>query len=355
MKITELSLTNFRNYKKAHFHFSQNTNVFVGKNAKGKTNLIEAIYLLSVSKSFRTRQLSDVVMFNQPFSKITGHLDISHRPYLVEMVVSKEGKKARINGKEINRSSDFVGIFNVVIFTPDDLMLVKGSPKERRRFIDLELSKIDINYLHDLNDYMHFLKQRNAYLKNENIDDTFLSVLTKQLVEVEQRVILKRMSFISRLSQKARQAYSKIASSNELLTIQYDCFCDLEKIEVDHLMHLYDVSKKRDCRFCMTHIGVHKDDLIVLLDGNQASTFASQGQQRTIVLALKIALLELICEEIGEYPVLLLDDVLSELDTSRQNDLLDLIDDRIQTFITTTSMEGLTHTTIQKAKKFEIK
>lgn len=359
MRIKRLVLKNFRNYEFANYTFSDTTNVLIGKNAQGKTNLIEAIYLLSIAKSFRTRVNQEMIQFDKEYARILGQIQTKSLNRELEMILFENGKQAKINGTKCNKTSEFVGNFNVVVFTPDDLFFVKGSPKNRRRFMDIELSKISPAYLSYLNAYQHYLKERNQYFKKANLnqkkDEVYLSIVTEQLIEAALQVASRRKIFISRINQLAQVIYQKIAGENEMIELKYDTFFDVENDTKEDLINFYNKETERDYRFGVTHHGVHKDDLIVLLNDKEASQFASQGQQRSIVLALKIALLQYIYQEIGEYPVLLLDDVLSELDTSRQNLLLNLVSDDIQTFITTTSIDGIEHDVIKKALKIEIK
>lgn len=359
MRIKQLALKNFRNYDLASFTFSDTTNVLIGKNAQGKTNLIEAIYLLSIAKSFRSKSNQEMVQFEKEYARIIGKIQTKSVSRELEMILFEKGKQAKINGVKCRKTSEFVGHFNVVVFTPDDLFLVKGSPKNRRRFMDIELSKISTVYLSYLNSYQHYLKERNQYLKKASItnkkDDVYLSIVTEQMIDASLQIASRRQIFVERINQLAKVIYSKIAGVDEEIELKYDTFFDVKEVTKDALVALYQKDEERDYKFGITNHGVHKDDLIVLLNGKDASQFASQGQQRSIVLALKIALLQYIYQEIGEYPVLLLDDVLSELDTSRQNLLLNLVSDDIQTFITTTSIEGIEHEVIKKAKKIEIK
>lgn len=356
MKINKLSLRQFRNYQQVSFKFSPGTNVIIGQNANGKTNLIEAIYLLSVAKSFRTRINTEMVMFDAPFAKIEGDVDAHQRHYRLEMVLSQEGKRAKVNGHEMTKSSDFVGIINVVVFTPDDLFLIKGSPRERRRFMDIELSKLSNAYLYHFNTFSHLLKERNLYLKNEKIDPIYLDVLTRQLIDEQLILIAKRQDFVSKLNLEAQKAYARISDQKEEMKISYQSGFDLKADDLRaSLMKCYAHDQSRDIRFGITHHGIHKDDLLILLNDRPAHLYASQGQQRSIVLALKIALLQLIYDEIKEYPILLLDDVLSELDDRRKTMLLDLLSEKIQTFITTTSLDGLSHEVIRRAYKIEIR
>ena len=287
MRINNLELTDFRNYNHFFIEFDQGINILIGGNAQGKTNIIEAIYLLSVCKSFRTHINDQMIQFDHDFAKVKGNVFSNERMHQLELILSKESKKAKVDGKDILKISDYVGYLNAVVFVPDDLSLVKGSPSIRRKFLDLELSKISPIYVFYLTKYNRLLKERNQYLKLLNQRrgkyDEYLETLDEQLAEVQ-----------------------------------------------------------------------IKEDMKIFIDNKSAHQFASQGQQRTIVLSMKIALIELIKEEIGEYPILLLDDVLSELDDQRKTKLLDILNNRIQTFITTTSIDGIEHHVIKEAKKINI-
>ena len=314
MRINNLELTDFRNYNHFFIEFDQGINILIGGNAQGKTNIIEAIYLLSVCKSFK------------------------------------------VDGKDILKISDYVGYLNAVVFVPDDLSLVKGSPSIRRKFLDLELSKISPIYVFYLTKYNRLLKERNQYLKLLNQRrgkyDEYLETLDEQLAEVQIKIIEKRNNFIERLSLKVKDIYLNIANCHEIVELQYECF--IKNVNKEDILKLYQKGFERDLRYLSTYYGIHKEDMKIFIDNKSAHQFASQGQQRTIVLSMKIALIELIKEEIGEYPILLLDDVLSELDDQRKTKLLDILNNRIQTFITTTSIDGIEHHVIKEAKKINI-
>ena len=340
MRINNLELTDFRNYNHFFIEFDQGINILIGGNAQGKTNIIEAIYLLSVCKSFRT------------------HINVfsNERMHQLELILSKESKKAKVDGKDVLKISDYVGYLNAVVFVPDDLSLVKGSPSIRRKFLDLELSKISPIYVFYLTKYNRLLKERNQYLKLLNQRrgkyDEYLETLDEQLAEVQIKIIEKRNNFIERLSLKVKDIYLNIANCHEIVEFQYECF--IKNVNKEDILKLYQKGFERDLRYLSTYYGIHKEDMKIFIDNKSAHQFASQGQQRTIVLSMKIALIELIKEEIGEYPILLLDDVLSELDDQRKTKLLDILNNRIQTFITTTSIDGIEHHVIKEAKKINI-
>lgn len=356
MLINNLELSHFRNYDHFFIEFDKGINILIGGNAQGKTNIIEAIYLLSVCRSFRTHINDQMIQFDYNFAKVKGNIYSNQRNHQAELVLSKENKKAKIDGKDILKISEYVGYLNVVVFVPDDLSLVKGSPSTRRKFIDLELSKISPIYAFYLAKYNRLLKERNQYLKllskkNGKYDD-YLETIDEQMVDVQLKVIEKRENFIERLSKNVKDIYKSIADNEEYVDLHYLCF--IKKKDKEELLKLYKKEFSKDLKYLSTTHGIHKEDMKIMIDRKSAHQYASQGQQRTIVLSIKIALLELIKEEIGEYPILLLDDVLSELDDQRKTKLLDILNNRIQTFITTTSIDGIEHHVIKEAKKINI-
>ncbi|MBS5115686.1 MAG: DNA replication/repair protein RecF [Erysipelotrichaceae bacterium] len=359
MRINKLELTNFRNFESFELSFNHDINIFLGKNAQGKTNLIEAIYLLSVCRSFRTHILEQLICFDQKFTKVSANVLSNNKTLDLEVVIAGKNKKAKIDHNDIHKTSEYVGYLNAVVFTPDDLNLIKGGPSLRRKFIDLELSKVSPIYVFNLSKYNRLLKEKNKYLKILNAkkvkSDIYLEVLNEQMALLQVDIIKKRVDFISKLSFKASKIYDCIAQNKEKLSLNYQSFINYqsETLASDILESLNSNSEK-DIKYTLTQIGIHKDDIIVLLNDKNAINFASQGQQRTIVLAMKIALLELIKEEIGEYPILLLDDVLSELDGSRKAMLLNLLNQKIQTFITTTSVEDIDEKIIDIACIYKI-
>ncbi len=356
MKINHIELKNFRNYQQCSIDFDPYINIIIGKNAQGKTNLLEAIYILSMSRSFKTKMIDEMIYFNEDFTKLNGLIESNHKDIELEIILSKLGKKALINHKEIKKSSDYVGYLNVVLFIPEDLMLIKGSPKLRRRLIDTEISKISPIYMYNLNNYHKLLKERNKYLKilNEKHQskDEYLEVLSEQMAHIQVDLMKKRYEFIELLNDISRKMYDYIALHHESLSLEYKT--NYHEMTYEYIMQQYKKDYQKDILFKSTNHGIHKDDMIMKLDDKDASIYASQGQQRSIVLAIKIGLLELIKKEIGEYPILLLDDVLSELDDVRKTKLLNLIQGKVQTFLTSTNIDGIHHTVIDEAKKIEI-
>lgn len=356
MKINHIELKNFRNYKDCSVDFAPFINIFIGKNAQGKTNLLEAIYILSLSKSFKTKVIEEFIYFNEDFAKIHGRVNSHEKDIDLEVVLSKYGKKAFINHKEIKKTSDYVGYLNVVLFIPEDLMLIKGSPRLRRKLMDMEISKISPIYMYNLNKYNKLLKERNKYLKmlheKHRRYDEYLDVLSEQMARLQVDLIKKRIEFVDLLNDISSTMYDYISLHKEKLRIEYKCI--YKDLSYEGILEKYQKNYQRDISYSQTVDGLHKDDMLMSLDDKDAVAYASQGQQRSIVLAIKIGLLELIKKEIGEYPILLLDDVLSELDDVRKTKLLNLIQGKVQTFLTSTSIDGVHHQVIDMAKKIMI-
>lgn len=362
MFIKQLSLTNFRNYEQLQLPFENKVNVILGENAQGKTNLIEAMYVLALSKSHRTSKDKELILWDQPFAKIEGELEKRTGPLSLSIVISNKGKKAKINGLEQKKLSEYVGYLNVVMFAPEDLNLVKGAPQVRRRFIDMEIGQISPIYIHDLSKYNKILQQRNFLLKElqkSRKNEMMLDVLTTQLVEYAAKLLKRRFDFLQQLQKWSETIHFDISHGKEKLEIQYKPtidvseLSDLSKIENEFFSKFLQVREKEIIRGT-TLIGPHRDDLIFYVNGRDVQTYGSQGQQRTTALSVKLAELELIQDQLGEYPILLLDDVLSELDDRRQTHLLNAIQGKVQTFVTTTNVDGINHETLRDATTYTV-
>jgi len=364
MHLKQLDLLNFRNYEQISLAFDNKVNVFIGENAQGKTNILEAIYFLSMAKSHRTSLDRELIKWQEDFVKIEGKVEKRSSVVPLEIQISKQGKKAKVNHLEQNRLSQYVGHLNVVMFAPEDLNLVKGGPQVRRRFLDMEIGQISPVYLYDVSQYINVLKQRNALLKQLNMqrstDTSVLDILTEQLISYGAKVIEKRFHFLELLRKRAQKIHFGITHELEHLKILYQSSLgvsesmDLSKILV-HYQEKFDKIVHKEIDRGTTLIGPHRDDLSFLINDKDVHSFCSQGQQRTTALSLKLAEIELIYDELGEYPVLLLDDVLSELDSMRQSHLLEIMQDKVQTFITTTSASGIESSTLSQSDRFFVK
>ncbi|PXW89819.1 DNA replication and repair protein RecF [Streptohalobacillus salinus] len=363
MHIKDLTLTNYRNYPSLAVEFDPKVNVIIGENAQGKTNLMEAIYVLAFTKSYRTTKDNELIAWDQTFAKVEGTLFKRNYHVPLEMQFQAKGKKAKLNHLEQKRLSDYIGALNVVMFAPEDLNLVKGSPQVRRRFIDMEIGQVKPVYIYHLGQYQKVLKQRNHLLKDlqrrKTTDTTMLSVLTDQLIEHATIILAKRFLFLDLLMNWARPIHEGITQHKEILSIAYDASIDIDNdADVDTIKQRYQAvfeqNQQKEIDRGSTLYGPHRDDLIFYVNDRNVQTFGSQGQQRTTALSLKLAEIELIKNEVGEYPVLLLDDVLSELDRYRQSHLLHTIKDKVQTFVTTTSVNDIEHETIRQARVFHV-
>ena len=363
MYIERLALTDYRNYAALELSFSPHINVLIGENAQGKTNVMEAIYVLSMAKSHRTSNDRELIRWEQEYGKIEGDIHRKYGRLPLELVISKKGKKARVNHLEQNRLSLYIGQLNVVMFAPEDLNLVKGSPSVRRRFLDMEIGQISPVYLHDLLNFQKVLKQRNAILRDNrgklNLNDVMFDVYTEQYIQVAIQIIRKRFYFMELLQKWAEPIHKGISRGMESLKISYGTLKGLDsgqtKEEMESVLaqRLLEM-RSRELERGLTLIGPHRDDLHFYVNGYDIQTFGSQGQQRTTALSLKLAEIELVKQEVGEAPVLLLDDVLSELDDYRQSHLLNTIQGEVQTFVTTTNIAGIDHETIRQADIFEV-
>lgn len=359
MKLETLKLTNYRNYKHADIRFDKDINVLVGENAQGKTNLLEAIYVLAMAKSHRTPHDKELIHWNEEYAKIEGKVQNVRGGLPLDLVISKKGKKARANHLEKRRLSDYIGTLNVVMFAPEDLNLVKGNPQVRRRFLDMEMGQVYPVYMHELNHYQKILQQRNALLKQRKSDRTMLDILTDQLIASAVKIMDKRRSFLELLEKRAAPIHRAISREREELTLTYKSSMkvsedsDLSKM-IEELKRKFAEIRERESERGMTLAGPHREDIGLFVNGKDVQTYGSQGQQRTAALSLKLAEIELIASEVGEYPLLLLDDVLSELDSFRQSHLLHAIRGKVQTFVTTTGVEGIDHETMKTAVRYHV-
>ncbi len=361
MKITELQLNNFRNLKNFNSIIWDNKiNILIGKNAQGKSNLLEAVYYLSNGKSFRTNIDSDLINLNDQNSLVKASIKNKQFQFKLECRLSNTyNKEFFLNGSKALKTIDATQYFATVMFSPEDLMLVKGGPSERRKFLDEEISQISPSYANRLKDFKKVLLQRNNCLKN-NIFDDKLEVWTEQLVQIGSHILYKRIEVTEKLKPLSRLINRKLTQGKENLEIDYlstiqniDKRKSVEDIKIEFYKQLSLKSKEEKIKR-ITSLGPQRDDLSLKINGMDVRSFGSQGQQRTASLALKLAEIEFIKSEIGEYPVLLLDDVFSELDNDRKRFLLETVADKIQTFITGTELTGLNNKLIKSAKIFSV-
>lgn len=328
MKINNVRLVNFRNYIDSTINFCDGVNFILGKNAQGKTNLLESIYLCAISKSPRTSKEKQMINFESDYAYVNLNFTTIGGNKNIEVILNNLNKKIiKINKIPIIKLTQLIGELNIVYFSPDELKLVKEVPEDRRKFLDISISQFDKSYMFDLIRYEKILKQRNCVLKsniNQNSKIEQLNIWTPQLILIAEKIIKKRILFIENLKKYSKMIYNSIIIG-ENLDISYS-YEEKNNISIfDDLTNQFKINLKKELELQHTIIGPHRDDIIFKINNQDCRYFSSQGQQRTVALTLKLALMEIIKEEVKEYPVLLLDDVLSELDNSRQKRLLDIV------------------------------
>ncbi len=352
MIIESIELKNYRNYDELHMEFDPGTNILYGNNAQGKTNILEAVYVCCTTKSHRGSKDREMIHFHQDESHIKLQIRKKDVPYRIDMHLKKnKAKGVAINGIPIRKASELFGIVNVVFFSPEDLNLIKNGPAERRKFIDLELCQLNRLYVHSLVSYNRILMQRNKLLKDlffhPEYEET-LDVWDMQLVQYGKEIIRFREEFIGQLNEMMADIHRKLSGAKEDLKIIYDPNSPYENLEAE-----LKKSRAQDLKQKTTLVGPHRDDIGFFIDGVDIRKFGSQGQQRTAALSLKLAEIELVKKLVRDYPILLLDDVLSELDGDRQNHLLDAIT-HIQTMITCTGLEDFVNNRFQIDRLFKV-
>lgn len=354
MYIKNLQLINYRNYDNLSIKLCPNVNVFIGDNAQGKTNVIESIYYCGFAKSHRTNKDKELIEWNKDraFIRLDVHKDRLDK--IIDVNILKDGKKAiSINSIKISKIGELIGTFNVVMFSPEDLKIVKESPGIRRRFLDMELSQLNKRYYHNLVQYNKVLHERNLILKSRNVNEEMLDIYDIQLAQYGENIIKTRLKYIEQLNKYSKDIHKEITSGKEEIKFKYiSTVRDLDNIK-DSMIKLLEHNRKKDIDKRATSIGPHRDDFNIYLNNIDAKIYGSQGQQRTSVLTIKFASLKIIKEITGEYPVLLLDDVLSELDFNRKRYVLTSIK-HIQTVITCTGIEDLTSYLDERSKVFRV-
>ena len=331
MYINKIKLQNFRNYKNQEIELNKNLNVFYGNNAQGKTNILEAIFLCAFGKSFRTNKEKELICLEEEVLNTEINYQKSDREGKIRIAISNK-KQIEVNGVKIKKLSELLGNINIVIFTPDDIQILKNGPSERRRFLDMMIGQLRPNYVYNLNNYLKTLEQRNHYLnqiKEENKPEEMLEIWDEKLAEYAVNICKYRTEFIQKIKNKIVEIHSKI--TNEKIDIEYITEC----LNKENYLDLLKQRRKLDIIKGFTTKGIHRDDFKVYINNKEIEIYGSQGQHRTAVLSLKLAELYVIYNEIGEYPILLLDDFMSELDESRRKSLIENINDT-QVIITCT-------------------
>ncbi len=356
MLIREIELNNFRNYKDLRISFSKDVNIFLGENAQGKTNLLEGIYLNAMAKSFKTNHDKEMVRFGEDYARIRSSVQYDDDDHTIEIVISKDGKKGiMIDGVKVSRTSQLLDKVHIIVFSPEDLKIVKEDPSKRRNFIDRELCKIRPGYVNELSNYKRALRQRNAYLKEEFSDDQILDIWDYEMIKSAGRIIRARKDFLRRIDEISRDIHSSISGGRENLQLQYEASVNCEYGEEENeYRRMLEEGRERDRQYRSTHLGPHRDDIRIIADDIDLRKYGSQGQQRTAALSLKLSEIVITEEETGEKPILLLDDVLSELDNERQKYLISSLGNN-QLFITTTDLIGSVARSLPEGKVYQIR
>ncbi len=342
MYIKNIELSSFRNYDNLKLDFHKNVNLILGNNAQGKTNLLEGIYISSIGRSFRTNKDSDLVKFNKEFARIKVSAIREIYDSVIEIIIKRDAKKSiKKDGVNIIRTSDLLDNILIVIFSPEDLKVVKDEPEKRRKFIDRELCQIKPLYYESLSNYRKALMQRNMYLKEDHIDSSILDLWDMQLAKYGARIINIREQFIRKISAISGEIHKSITNGKEKLRIEYNPNVPfVENLQEQESLFYEEIKNafQQDYKARNTTKGPHKDDISFFVNDINMRNFGSQGQQRTCALSIKLAELSIIREETGEEAVLLLDDVMSELDIERQEYLIKTLKNN-QLFITTTDID----------------
>ena len=354
MKIHHLKLINFRNYEKIELDFSDGCNIIYGKNGVGKTNLVEGIYVLALTKSFRGSVDKVLIMNNKDVCSISASvIDKYENKY--KIILKDGGKKVKINNTKVDKLSDYISKISIVLFNPNDLRFIKDSPTVRRNAINLEISQLNNIYLKNLNMYNKLLKQRNVYLKttavNGNSSSEYLDILTNKMIDYGEKIYESRKKYIYLLNSKIGDYYNQICGISDL-TLEY--ISDYKDFDRDKIVKKYKDNLSKDIMFGKTSFGVHHDDIKFKLRGFSIKDYGSEGQQKNAIIAYKLCEIDIFKEIKNDYPILILDDLFSELDREKINNILNLIDKGIQTFITTTEVDNLDKEILKRSRLFKV-
>ena len=350
MKIDSLKLLNFRSYSSIYFEFNPNINIIYGLNGHGKTNIVEAIYALSLTKSFRTNNDSLMIMNGKNVLKVEANITSNNETTNYQLILQNHEKKLKINDNKVSKLSDYISSMFMILFNPDDLRIIKDSPALRRKLLNIELSQLDKNYVLYLNGYNKILKQRNIYLRemniNGNLSKNYLNIMTEKLVDYGIKIYELRRDFLNNIKEKISDNYYKIFGSGKL-SLSYISDYSLSKKEI---LSKYNSNLKKDLFLGKTSFGVHRDDISFILDELSLKDCGSEGQQKNAIIAFKLSEIEIVKDIKGYYPILIFDDLSSELDKNKINNILGLLSSKVQTFITTTNIDYFSDEMIKNSK-----
>lgn len=355
MYIEKLKLSNYRNYETLDISFSSTLNIIYGDNGSGKSNVIEAIYLLALTKSFRTSSDLNLIKKGTSLAEIKGEI-ISREKTRYQIDLSEAGKKVYINSDKVGKISDYISNINIILFNPLDTKIINDSPSFRRKLINIDISQGSKEYLLLLNSYEKVLKNRNAYLKqlyiNSNASKDYLDILTKKLVTIGKQINEYRQKYIEKINKNITKIYENIFEYGDLQVVYSSSFND--KTE-DEIFENYQKKYYREMELGKTLSGIHHDDIEFILDGNSIRDYGSVGQQKNAIIAFKLAQIIIIKEIKGEYPILILDDLFSELDNKKINNIIKMLNKEVQTFITSTTIENIDKSLLEDSHIYLVK
>ena len=349
MIIKKLTLRNYRNYSSRQFEFKSGVNVILGENGVGKTNIVEAIYYLSLARSFRGVEDEDLINYHSEYASISSKIEIGNLTRDITTVITKNGRQVTMNGKPIERISDLAKTINVILFEPRDVLLFKGSPKERRNFLDISLTKHTESYLSAISRYNKVLKDRNEVLKQENVDKVLLETTTEMLIKAAAPIVQYRESYLKDINDILNKITRALTGVHEKIEIIYHPFVKNDENYESNARNAFNKALETDLKHKATSTGIHREDFSINLFDKDIATFGSQGQNRLVALALKLSPYFLI-EDKDKRPIIVLDDVMSELDEKHQNILIKFLTKFEQVFITATKLKivGASHYEIKK-------
>lgn len=358
MIIKNIKLKNFRNYENLDFVLNNRLNIIIGNNAQGKTNILESIYFLSLTKSFFAVNDKVVIKKNCLYARIDGIITSNNGCNNLSILVNNYGKYLKIGNKEIKKSSDYLGYLKVILFSPDNIRLLKEGPSIRRRFLNIEISQLSKRYILILNQFNDLLKQRNEYLKNIRnslMDKDYMLILNQKFAELAYQIYNFRNDFIVEINKRIKDIYKSIINIDNI-EIKYitDIKLNDKETMINEIIDRLDRNYDKEILYGSTLIGPQRDDFCILLNGNDISSYGSQGQMRIAILSVKLSEIDIIFNKFGEYPVILLDDIFSELDVDKRNKLIKYLNCDKQVIITTTDIENINEELVNNAKLFKI-
>lgn len=349
MIIEKIKLINFRNYPKCEVSFEKGINYIYGSNASGKTSLVESIYYLSLARSFRTTEDEHLINYESDFASIFSLINQYKQKKSLDVYLTKIGKKINLNKKQVRKISELKDVINCVYFIPKDVNLLKDPPKGRRLFLDLSISKLSNNYIDLISNYMKLLKERNEILRQKEINEILIETITDQMIEYSKEIYKYRKEYINNINEVISKIYKKITNSSKKIKIIYDSFIDNYENYSDLAKLEFKNCYENDRKHKQTSIGIQREDFFITQNGKKVNIYGSQGENRLVVLALKLSVYELVNDE-NLKPIIILDDVLSELDETHQTSLIKYLETTNQVFITSTNKKEINKATYFKVE-----